>query len=115
MTKESFEQIAVIDWLKLQYPDIYKCTFHIPNERKCTPAYGKILKRMGVKAGVSDLFIAHPISNYSGLFIEIKTLTGKLTTYQSNFINLMNSKGYYACVTFGFYDTIKIIKWYVTL
>jgi hypothetical protein len=115
LSRETLEHIAAMNWLKLQYPAIFDCTFHIANERKCSPAYGKILKKMGVKKGVSDLFIGHPNSSYAGLFIEIKAPGGKLSAEQESFLNLMNAKGYYACCSFGADEVIRTIKWYLKL
>lgn len=113
LSTETLIQISALDWLLSQHPDVYRHTFHIANERKCSPAYGKILQKMGVKRGVSDLFIAYPVINYSGCFIEIKAPLGNISKEQKAFTELMNSKGYFACFCFGLDEFISTIKWYL--
>lgn len=112
---ESNEQIAAMDWLRLQHPQVADHTMHIGNERKSSYYAGYILKRMGVLKGASDLFLAWPNAKYHGLFIEVKSLTGKPTSEQIAFINRMVSKGYYACVCYGAEEVIEVIKWYLKL
>jgi hypothetical protein len=110
---ETAEQIALIDWIKFQHPWLLKHTIHIPNERKCTKIYGFILKRMGLLKGASDLFIALPNSEYSGLFIEMKSAKGRPTPEQKEFIQLMNDTGYYACICYSAIEAIAVIKDYL--
>lgn len=111
---ESNEQIAAMDWLRLQHPEVAKHTMHIGNERKASYYAGYIMKRMGVLKGASDLFIAWPTSDYHGLFIEIKSLTGKPSEDQVTFINRMVAKGYYACFCYGAEEVISTINWYLS-
>lgn len=85
---------------------------HIPNESKRTPRYGARLKRMGMKSGASDLFIALPRHGYHGAWIEIKTTKGKLTQSQNNFMELMKHQNYFTECTHGLHDTIDCIMWY---
>lgn len=58
--------------------------FHIPNGGKMSPARGRKLKEMGVKAGVADIAIITKPG--SVIFIELKTGTGKLSTKQKEFM-----------------------------
>lgn len=107
LNPESIEQIKVIDWIK-------QCTdlpvIHIANERRCSFQQGKILKRMGVVSGASDLFIPRASKNYHGMFLEIKTEKGKLTKNQIQFIEDMNNEGYYSLYAHGSDNAIAIIK-----
>ena len=72
-----------------------------------------------------DLLIFEPKGNFSGLFIELKVkspfkkngeifkdehLEGQLKT-----INVLKSKGYYACFSWSFEMTISIINQYMSL
>ncbi len=111
--KETIEHIACMNWLKWQYPQVYNCTFHIANERKCSPAYGKILQKMGVKRGVPDLFIAYPVVSYHGCFVEIKAPDGKISKEQKAFTELMISKGYVAEFCFGLDAFILTVNRYL--
>lgn len=78
MTPEQIEQMRLIVWtqrpeVRERYPDL-KLLYHVPNERKCTPAQGQALKRMGVKRGVPDLCLPVPSSKAHGLYIELKSM-----------------------------------------
>jgi hypothetical protein len=110
---ESDEQIAAMDWLRLQHPKIAEHTLHIGNERKSSFYAGQIMKRMGVLKGASDLFIAWPAKEYHGLFIEVKAKTGRATPEQRAFIERMVSVGYYGCICYGAEEIISTINWYV--
>lgn len=87
-------QIAFMRHLELQYPRLFKVTWHTANERKCSWAYGKHLISMGVKQGVPDVFIAFPRHGKSGLFIEFKHGVNKLTSNQSTMIKHLTAEGY---------------------
>ncbi len=112
---ESNEQIAAMDWLRLQHPKIAEHTLHIGNERKATYYAGYIMKRMGVLKGASDLFMAWPSGGYHGLFIEVKSLVGKPTPEQRAFIQRMVDVGYYACICYGADEVISTMKCYIGL
>lgn len=78
MTLEQIEQTRLIAWtqrpeVRERYPDL-KLLYHVPNERKCTPAQGQALKRMGVKRGVPDLCLPVPSGKAHGLYIELKSM-----------------------------------------
>ena len=112
---ESNEQIAAMDWLRLQHPEVAEHTMHIGNERKASYYMGYIMKRMGVLKGASDLFIAWPNGGYHGLFIEVKSAKGKPTPEQTAFLARMNAKGYYGCICYGAEQIMKKVTWYLTL
>jgi hypothetical protein len=74
-------QVAIcnyLDWLQIPY-------FAIPNGSLRTKRTGALLKAEGVKAGVADLFIMQGNQLHHGLFIEVKTMTGKQQETQKNF------------------------------
>jgi hypothetical protein len=110
---ESNEQIAAMDWLRAQYPQIALHTLHIGNERKVSYYAGYIMKRMGVLKGASDLFMAWPVAGYHGLFIEVKSKIGKPSAEQKAFIKRMVDVGYCARVCYGAEDVIRTIKEYL--
>lgn len=112
---ESAEQIAGMDWLRLQHPILVEYTMHIPNERKTSWYMGSLLKSMGVLKGTSDLFIAWPVKDYAGLWIEVKSKKGRLSPEQKSFIERMNRIGYFASVAYGADQIIDTIKWYLSL
>lgn len=112
---EALEQIAAMDWFRLQYPYLTHLMMHIPNERKCSKWYGSILRKMGVISGASDLFFAYPRGTYHGMFLEVKTLKGKLTPNQQRFLEDMHAQRYFATCEKGLEAIIARIKWYIEL
>jgi len=111
--REEAEHIAVVDWFHYAYPELYWDFHHFANERKCSVQYGQKLKRMGVKRGVSDFFLAIPNKKYAGLWIELKVGTGRLSSEQIAFISRKNKRGYLAMAAWGFEQTKTIIEDYL--
>jgi len=111
---ESNEQIVAMDWLRAQHPQIALHTLHIGNERKASYYAGYIMKRMGVLKGASDLFMAWPKGDYHGLFIEVKSKTGKPSAEQKAFLQRMRDVGYRAEICYGADEVINTIKDYLS-
>lgn len=109
---ETQEMIALFDWIRLM-PDIEPFCMHIPLERKCSIQQGMILKRMGVKAGTSDIFLAIPMGNYHGLWIEMKVKPNKPTKSQERFLDEMRSKGYAGMICYGADEARQAIDKYL--
>lgn len=110
---EQIIQINLVNWFNYKYPELEEDLCHIANERKCSVNEGRILKRMGVKKGICDLFLAFPTAKYAGLWLEIKSETGKLTNEQIEFIKRKNQKGYFAIAVWGFEAAKKEIIIYL--
>jgi len=105
--KESIEQIKVFEWVKNNTNLPF---MHIANERSCTPQQGSILKRMGVRAGVSDIFIPRASKGHHGCFIELKVGANKPTDLQKLFLEEMTNEGYFAACVWGSDAAIEVIK-----
>lgn len=107
MNSEQIEQIKVHEFVK-------QCTdlpfIHIANERKCSAQQGALLKRMGVMPGASDIFIPRSNGTLHGLFIELKTKSGKVSDNQNIFIEKMIFEDYGAMIAYGAEEAILIIK-----
>lgn len=116
MTEQQHQQ-AVIKWsqqphIRGKWPEL-KLMFHIPNERYCTPAQGKQLKLAGVRKGVPDLCLPVARKDYHGLYIELKTETGR-TSYEQNFwIEQLTAQGYFVHVAHGWESAVRVIEWYL--
>lgn len=110
---ESNEQIAAMDWLRAQYPHIAEHTMHIGNERKSSYYMGYIMKRMGVLKGASDLFMAWPSGGFHGLFIEVKSLTGRPSPSQKEFLERMSLVGYKTAICYGAEEVISTMNEYI--
>ena len=72
------------------------------------------LKAEGVKKGVPDMMLARPSydGKFHGLFIELKTETGRASKEQKEWIEKLNANGYRAVVCFGYKEAIGEIKNY---
>lgn len=113
MLLESKEQENLFKWAKY-YPAINKLMFAIPNGGSRHKLEAFNLKKQGIKAGVSDIFLAKSCGKYHGLFIEMKRKKGgKLTKEQKIFIDLMRQEGFQAEVAKGADEAIKIITEYL--
>lgn len=106
--------IAVVKWFNLQYPILADDFHHFANERRCTPREGYTLKRMGVKRGVPDFFLAYPRNNYAGLWLELKSKNGKLSAEQKLFLERKSQNGYAASCAWSFEQAQDIINKYLS-
>ena len=110
---ESWEQKQLIQWCRtdprLQY------LFHIPNESVGGRGWLVRNRQMGVKSGVPDLMLPIPRNGYHGLFIEMKTVGGRLSEHQKKWIEALNQLGYLAVVAYGWEDArCKILNYLST-
>ena len=109
---ERDEQIKLFQWIRL-HPNIKPYALFIPNDGKRSPVLGAIYKRMGLRPGTSDIFIAIPNKTHHGLWIELKWGKNKATPAQLEFIEDMARQGYAAYVIWGADDAIKQIEQYL--
>lgn len=115
--EESRIQQAVIAWWAkacagFDVPEVM--LFAIPNAGKRGPVLGRIMKREGMRAGVSDLFLACPNPfGYHGLFIEMKTPDGAMSEAQKYFQSKATVKGYAAFACYDFDQAVNLITKYL--
>lgn len=86
--------------------------WHTPNGGSRNKIEAAKFKRLGVLAGVPDIFIPSPKKGKNGLFIEIKTEKGKLSKSQKDIITRLNGIGYEAVVCYGLDEAINKTKDY---
>jgi len=107
------EQTYVVEWANMN-PIARECLLAIFNEGKRSIQRSVIMKRMGLRAGVSDLFMAYPTHGKHGLWIEMKKRRGsKISPEQRTWINRMNSLDYVAVVAYGWEHATKVIAQYL--
>jgi len=112
LQKEQIEQINFMNWVRENYPSVWDDTYHFANERKCAPWQGKTLKKMGVKSGVADIFVAVPRLQYHGLWIELKAEGGRLSKEQKEFLARSTKRGYLAMAVWGCEAAQAVFKSY---
>lgn len=126
---EDDEQIALIQWAELcKLPEsptvitgstVADYLFHIPNGGKRGKREGARFKRMGVKRGVSDLFLPVPLHGHCGLWIELKAPyrdskdKNRPTKEQREWLEKMDKAGYITAVCYGWLQAKEIIKRYL--
>ncbi len=113
MNDEEIAQINFINWVNHNLPDVAEDTHHFANQRRCSLFEGKKLKRMGVKRGVPDLFIAVPKNGKAGLWIELKVGNGKLSKEQKQFLERKTNLGYACAAVWGWEAARDILLTYL--
>ncbi len=82
-------------WPKLIYKSVLlDWLYHIPNGGHRSMVEAKIFKAMGVKAGVSDLFLMVPTNQFAGLYLELKADNNAMTDNQQKFFERAITIGY---------------------
>lgn len=108
---ESSIHTVVMQFIKA-HPLLRKVTIHIPNEGKRDAHYGNKLRRMGMCAGVFDLFLALPRHGYHGAWIELKSENGTVSEDQLAFGHAMLEQGYFVRVCYSIDQAIETIEKY---
>lgn len=85
---------------------------HIPNQGH-NPRSMVHLKRMGLRPGVPDYFLAVPRGSSAGLWIEMKSDVGKLSPNQAVFSALLNASGYLCVVCRSAMEARDVIENYL--
>ena len=109
---ESKLQTACVTWFRLQYPNYL--LFAIQNGGVRNKAIGGIMKSEGMTAGVPDLFLAHATFESYGLFIEMKSKTGKLSQNQIYIRSKLELAGYHVEICNSFESFKQTIENYLT-
>jgi hypothetical protein len=101
-------QIMLCDWLTLKGVLFYA----VPNGGKRHPFEALNFKLSGVKAGVPDICIPVPRKSYGGLYIELKSSGGIVSSYQQEWIKNLTKEGNQAVVCYSFEEAKKIVSNY---
>lgn len=114
--EEDSEQLALMEWVGMRvarYPAL-KWLIHIPNGGKRNAREAARLRGMGVKRGVSDLFLPVPRGGYHGLWIELKRRDGgRLSEEQRLWLEAMAENGYKTDVCAGWESAAETIEAYM--
>jgi hypothetical protein len=114
-TEANYQQ-QVVEWARLahmsgKYPnlDLLHCSL---NGVKLSGTQAKIAKGQGMLSGVPDLFLPVPKNGFHGLFIEMKSGKGRLSTNQTWFLSKVELLGYKIAVCYSANEAIKTIENY---
>lgn len=114
--EESHIQRTVIRWWQVKCREFGVAEvllFSIPNGGHRHVITASIMKAEGARAGAPDLFLACPNHRHSGLFLEIKRLTGVVTPEQEVFHALLRARGYQVNVCRSVKEAVDTIILYL--
>lgn len=114
---EAQHQMNVINWSILhtsEWPEL-ALLHHIPNGGTRDAVEGRHLKQAGVKAGVPDLCLPAAKGKYHGLYLEMKTETGRPTAEQKWWGEQLVQQGYMWEVCYGWQSAVRALEWYLSL
>lgn len=89
--------------------------YHITNEGTASKTRGKMLKAIGLRAGVSDYFVMRAMNQWHGLYIEMKDDKKKPTKTQIEFMEKAQSEGYKTVVAYSAKEAIDAIYDYLEI
>lgn len=105
-------QIAVVNWIKWNFPEMLYCAS--AGGMRTTLSVAKKMKASGYVKGVPDLQLMHPTNIHNGMFIELKAdKKSYATKEQKIWIEKLNQRGYYAVICKGFDHAIEEITNYL--
>lgn len=103
------QQVALVQWLRLK--GIRFTASANGSKRDVVTAVN--LKRQGVSPGWPDIFIPYMRKGYGGLLIELKRVSGGVTSpQQSDWLQFLTEQGYKACLAYGAEHAMEIIEEY---
>ncbi len=113
LNPEQIDHINLVNWFRFEFPELEDDFHHFANERRCSIQEGRILKRMGVKRGVADFFLAIPLNGKAGLWIELKVGKNKPTKEQIAFAERKIMRHYEFAFVWGTDAAREVIKSYL--
>ena len=119
-------QMSCVSWFRVAHPELARLLHHSANEGKRTTRIvhthagtrvvcsgGARLKAMGMQTGFPDLFLAVPSRGMHGLFIEMKSETGRLEPSQREMLALLSEQGYATAVCRSLDDFQRVTDSYL--
>jgi len=119
MVSEHAEQAALVKWFRIQYPAFARLLFSVPNgamlygDRMQRARHWKRLEAEGALAGAPDLFLSIARGDLHGLYIEMKTRTGRQSEKQAAFEQAALAQGYGYAMPRSMEEGMKVIQSYL--
>lgn len=116
---EAQHQAAIMKWsrqpeIRSRWPEL-ALLYHIPNGGTRDAIEGRHLKQQGVKRGVPDLCLPAAKGRYHGLYLEMKTETGRPTAEQKWWGEQLLKQGYMWEVCHGWRSAVRVLELYLSL
>jgi len=118
LNREYYEQVNVVKYMSLTYPCALYCAS--AGGMRTGIATAKKMKNMGYVKGCPDLMIFEPRNTYKGLFVEMKApairgyaAKGSPSPEQTDWQIKLNTRGYLACICYGFDEAKAVIDKYL--
>jgi len=108
---ESVEQIMLIARIRQFHPQTI--VYAIPNGGKRSKITAARLKAEGVRSGVPDYCLPVARGGYHALYVELKTLTGRPSREQIDYIRQLEAAGNMCCVAKGWDQAQRCIVAYL--
>lgn len=114
-TSEAQHQRNVIVWSQIhraEYPEL-ALLFHIPNGGTRDEIEAKHLQSQGVRRGVPDLCLPVARRGYHSLWLEMKTLCGRVSDAQGWWKDKLTEQGACAVIAYGWKAAVRTLEWYL--
>ena len=108
---ESRLQSEVVRYISLQYPKARYCA-SLGGQYQPFQSQRNKARSTGYSKGFPDLFLYEARNGYHGLALEIKTIKGRATKEQKEWIEALNERGYKAVIVKGLPDILNCIDSY---
>jgi len=107
-------QIKFMNWMRkhARKDPRYLCAHHVPNGGKRGRREASNFKLMGVVAGIPDVSIPVPNETYHGLYIEFKTVIGRVSDVQKEIHKVIRGNGYFVAVCRSMEEAIQVVEDY---
>jgi len=109
------EQREVFQWAEFslrKYPCLKYMNASL-NGFRLTFGQARKAKVSGLKKGVPDICLPVKNKTFGGLYIEMKSKKGRLSTEQKDFIEFLKTQNYMAIVCHGSREAINVIEGYL--
>ncbi len=120
MNYEHWEAVALMQWWAIESDRLgrpQECLMAIPNQGRSggwrSARRGAYMKVEGLRPGAPDYFLAIPVHDHPGLFIELKAKKGRVSDSQKKMIEILKQNGYHAVVCYGWEEAKNEIQKYL--
>lgn len=114
---EHQSQVMLFTWASWhvgKHPEL-KLLFAVPNAGKRSIGAASYLRAEGLRSGVPDIVLPVPRAGYGGLYIEMKTIKGKVSEKQADWILSLSAAGNCVRVCRSYEEAIEVITGYLRL